>query len=557
MSKVSEKKYGFFFVPAIGAVLGIVLFCIIYGVRIIDPTYEDWITGGSGDIVQHYLGWVYYRNTPWKFPLGITEGLTLPDAISCIYTDSIPLFALFFKILSPVLPETFQYAGIWGVFSFAVQGFTSVVLLQKFSKNPFFCLAASTCYILMPAIFLRLYGHDSLSGHWLIILALILWVYQEHEWKHRYTPVVLWAVLGVIAPMIHMYFVPMVYIIMAGSFLSYIIKNKKIGHVLVCGSVSVLCTLGTMFSFGAFYGKGSFGDGGLGVFSANINCFINSMNCSSFIKGLDIIEGQTEGFGYMGLGMIIAGIVAMSVGVYLLIRRKNIKEIVCRHSSYIAGGAFIFMAAFILALSPVITLNNRVLYTIPYPRIVFSALSVFRASGRFIWICDYLLYTAVFMVLSRINGKKVLCIITFLVTGIQVADMYGLMKSKRSLYLAEAEYVSPLYSEKNQDIVDGITEIRFVPLPPDHLTRYDYYMTLGVYASENNIKMSSFYCARGSYESMAEYAEKSLMELENGGGQENVLYVFFDETRIPENNDSLNIYDLNGMTVGRVKYNKS
>lgn len=555
MKEISERKknYRFFFAPAIGAVLGIIIFCIVYGVRIIDPTYTDWIVSGGGDGAQHYLGWVYYRKTPWKFPIGLTEGLTMPVSISCMYTDSIPLFALLFKVLSPVLPETFQYAGIWGVFSFAVQGFVSVILMQKFCKNPFFCLTASVCYILMPAIFLRLYGHDSLSGHWLIVLALVLWAYQDHKWKHKSTMVILWAVLGVIAPMIHMYFVPMVYLIMAGSFLSYIIKYKKIKYVLICGSVSVVCTLSTMFSFGAFYSKGGFSDGGLGIYSSNMNSLINSANYSSFLKGMDLIDGQMEGFGYMGFGMILAGIIVVFTGVCVLVKQRNIKEIIRRNSSYIIGGAFIFLGAFVLALSPVITLGSRVLYTIPYPSFVISILSIFRASGRFIWVCDYLLYTAVFMFLSRIDRKKVLCIITFLITMIQIADLYPLMKAKHSLYTQKVEYISPLYSEKWQEILKGVSEIRFVPLPLNHKIKYEQYLTIGAYASENNIKLSSFYCARESYEDLAEYAEKSLLELENGGGQEDVLYVFFDNTRIPKDNKNLNIYNIDEMTVGRVK----
>ena len=130
MESISNKKTNFFTMPIISAVMGIILFCLIYGIRIIDPTYTEWIISKSGDLVQHYLGWAYYRNSPWTFPLGLIEGLTMPDKVSCIYTDSIPLFAVFFKILSPILPESFQYAGIWGVFSFAMQGFFSAILLQ-------------------------------------------------------------------------------------------------------------------------------------------------------------------------------------------------------------------------------------------------------------------------------------------------------------------------------------------------------------------------------------------------------------------------------------------
>ncbi len=551
MIPVCEKKPNFFLLPTIGAIIGMVLFCIIYGTKIINPTYVEWITSSNGDIVQHYLGWVYYRNTPWGFPVGLIEGLTMPDSISCIYTDSIPLFALFFKILSPILPETFQYAGIWGLFSFAMQGFTSVILLQKFSRNPFFCLPASLCYIVSPTILQRLYGHDSLSAHWLIILALILWAYQNHQWKHKFTPVLLWTILTILTATIHMYLMAMVFIIMAGSFITYLIKNKKIGYILICGSVSAACSFLTIFSFGAFHVNSGFTDGGLGLYSSNLNTFFNSMGNSTFLKKLKSFDGQSEGFGYLGLGVISAGIIAFSIIIYYLCRNKNFKELIKKHKAYFIGGIFIFIAALDIAISPDITLNDNVLLMREYPQIVISALSVFRASGRFIWICDYMIYTAIFMILSRINSKKMLCILISAVSLTQMTDLYEMMKKENKRYNKKVEYISPLYSEEWQEVLEGVNEIRYVPLPPDHRGRKEY-MKLGVYASENDITMSSFYCAREDYAAMYDYSENSLLELENGSGREDVLYVFFDEERIPSDNENLKIYEMDGITAGRI-----
>ncbi len=554
MLSISEKKSNFFLLPAIGAIIGMVLFCIIYGTEIINPTYVEWITSSSGDIVQHYLGWVYYRNSSWGFPLGLIEGLTMPDSISCIYTDSIPLFALFFKILSPILPETFQYAGIWGLFSFAMQGFTSVILLQKFSRNPFFCLPASLCYIVSPTILQRLYGHDSLSAHWLIILALILWAYQSHKWKHKFTSILLWAILVIIAASIHMYLWAMVCMIMIGSFITYLIKNKKIGYILICGSVCVVCSFITMFSFGAFHINSGFTDGGLGLYSSNLNTFFNSMGNSTFLKKLEHFDGQGEGFGYLGLGMITAGVIAFGVTIYYLCRNKNFKALIKKYRAYIIGGIVVFIAALDIAVSPDITLNDNVLLAREYPQIVISALSVFRASGRFIWICNYLLYTVIFMALSKIHRKKIMCILISAISLVQMADMYEMMKKENKRYNKKVEYVLPLYSEEWQEVLEGVAEIRYVPLPPDHRGRKEY-MKLGVYASENDIPMSSFYCAREDYAAMSEYSENSLLELENGGGRKDVLYVFFNEERIPRDNENLKIYEMDGITAGRITEN--
>lgn len=54
---------------------------------------------------------------------------------SVIFTDSIPLFAILFKILSPVLPETFQYFDFWGMISYMLQGAISAKILKKYLRS--------------------------------------------------------------------------------------------------------------------------------------------------------------------------------------------------------------------------------------------------------------------------------------------------------------------------------------------------------------------------------------------------------------------------------------
>lgn len=101
----------------IGFGMGAIVFVIIYGVKILNPTYVDWLLGG-GDLSQHYLGWEFFRKGDWKFPLGLTDMAAYPLETSVVFTDSIPLFALFFKIFRNILPQNFQYFGIYGILCF-------------------------------------------------------------------------------------------------------------------------------------------------------------------------------------------------------------------------------------------------------------------------------------------------------------------------------------------------------------------------------------------------------------------------------------------------------
>lgn len=82
----------------LSGLIGAILFMLIYGVKILNPTYEDWLFEG-GDLTQHYLGWIFYRRSDWHFPLGLIDNILGNIKISVMYTDSLPLFAIFFKLL--------------------------------------------------------------------------------------------------------------------------------------------------------------------------------------------------------------------------------------------------------------------------------------------------------------------------------------------------------------------------------------------------------------------------------------------------------------------------
>lgn len=116
-----------------GALLGALVFLVLYGVRVLDPVCVDWILNNpSPDPSQHYLGWVFYRRSGWHLPyLGANYSAIYPYRTSILYTDSIPLLAVVCKLLGGVLPARFQYLGLWGLFCYAMQGGLAQALIAR------------------------------------------------------------------------------------------------------------------------------------------------------------------------------------------------------------------------------------------------------------------------------------------------------------------------------------------------------------------------------------------------------------------------------------------
>lgn len=107
---INKHKIGL--LTILSGIIGAIVFVFIYGTKVLNVTETEWIFR-VGDLSQHQLGWEFFRKADWSFPIGLFNTLSYPNYASIIFTDSIPLFAVIFKIFSEILPETFQYFGIY------------------------------------------------------------------------------------------------------------------------------------------------------------------------------------------------------------------------------------------------------------------------------------------------------------------------------------------------------------------------------------------------------------------------------------------------------------
>src|SRR3954462_10516515 len=105
-----RKKY---FLYCASFIAVVIIFHLAYGLQLLPPTNISWMLTVLHDWGAHYTGRSFFRQEPWHFPLGAIHNYFYPVGTNVGMTDSIPLFALFFKLFSPLLPEDFQYFGIW------------------------------------------------------------------------------------------------------------------------------------------------------------------------------------------------------------------------------------------------------------------------------------------------------------------------------------------------------------------------------------------------------------------------------------------------------------
>lgn len=536
----------------ISIVLGIVLFGMVYGYKVVNPTYDDWIYARTGqDINQHYIGWQYYRNTPWQYPIGMIEGLS-PKPVSVVYTDSIPIFAIIFKILSPILPETFQYLGIWGLMCFILQSVISALIIHKFTKNKVYSVIGSTFFTISYVVLVRMFGHTALAGNWIILLSMWLYVYRN-DFKSNFSRSLSWILVVMLSIMVHMYFLPIVLCIMCGDILEDILTKKNIYDCIIRLTLSITSVVAAANVLGMFSGnKSEITNSDFGIYCSNLNSFYNPIDNSKFIKRLPLFFHNAEGSAYIGFGLILGFILLMILYIYFGAkgRFQNALEMIKNHGKSIVSVGVVLIISSFFAITPNVTFNDKLLFSFEYPEKINNLLSVFRANGRFIWITMYFIMLLVVIGLYRIvaNNKIPLVVLSALLV-FQMVDYSNLIKSKHEYFNQELVYSSPLKNELWSALGQSRSHIEIVPIARNYLQQTEFYYPLAIYGAKYHLSLSSFIVARSSYESHLSHSKNVIAELQSGIPNYDTIYIFNDGAYIP-NVPNFKATIIDGYTVG-------
>ncbi len=618
--KIRERLQNPYLLFVLGCLLGSLVFVCIYGLSVVNVTNVAWLTDSSQaeglwDLTQHYLGWVFYRKSPWHFPLGLVEGL-YSQPVSIVYTDSIPLFALIFKILSPLLPTNFQYFGLFELLSYALMGGFGALFVRAFSKRGGICLLSALFFVVSPVMLKRTFYHTALSAHFLILAAFCLWVWrgnflpedalaERRKWgeilRGRLGYAGRWIVLLCLSALINAYFTPMILgIWLCSDLQEYLARpGKKDKCLLAVYLMEVLAAGLILFAvsyvMGYFYGDVSASTTGLEELSFNLLqffdpgndlCFIDhrnyifsKQNYSALLPTLPTVSGwQEEGFAYLGFGMIFLLVCLVVYGMVCWIVEKYRKSQEgeqaqkARRWSWIISilvGCLVFT---FLALSPRASLGGRVLYQISYPQVIYQALSVFRSTGRLIWPVYYgLLALGIYGMVYLLEKSKGRFSLGFLIglLVLQVYDLYPGISYKHQAYAYAAETDGGVGASQSQDVMttaykkylpsdvwdmlgDRMVEIVFYP-PTQFGIECDPKTSciFEEYALAHDMSLNVTYMSRDMSRTADQKTYAHFEKRKQGEEYAHTLYIFFDISDIPSEEDvHLQYYEVDGYVIG-------
>lgn len=368
-------------VYAFGAGIGLAAFVIIFGVGHLLGTSSHWDLPLQ-DSRAYLMGYRYFLHEPWHWPVFVTHTMNVPFAKSIAFTDSIPLWALFNKVIATVVPpwgpaSERAYLGLWYGLVWALQPCLGIACLRTLGHRTWFAALISALFFLAVPAWAGRYVHASLSAHFLMLWALLLYLRGTVAPPTRRLRVMQVIQLGVTA-MINPYHA----VFSFGLFLASVLQTRRLVTIAVWAPIG-LAAIGIAAWFAGYFApEAKLAVGGFDAASSNALTFVIPHRSGLVGESLwsDPTGYQYEGAAYLGLGILV--LLAL-----WLPHARDAWGTIKRHPFLfaLAAGSGLF------ALSNHVYVGGHELIAFAIPRKLEWVAEQFRCPGRFVWIPMYVI----------------------------------------------------------------------------------------------------------------------------------------------------------------------
>lgn len=518
---------------ALGALIGIAFFLIVYGTASLDVSYDSWILSGhvESDIACDYAGWVHYRNAPWSWPLGVNKNIGYPYGNAIAVSGPVAPMGLLFKVLSPLLPETFQFYGWWALLCYALQGMAAALLAGLFTDRRVSVAAICVLFVSSPVLAERAFRHCSLMIHFVVLLAYYLYIRRSRGfgrgqwWKYT--------LLTSCAVTVFPYFYPIVLGIMMASLLQTIRRPGGVrclaGYWLANTTIPLACG----WMVGLFYSKTPAARDGYGIFSMNLNQVINPQSYGDILwsrvfQVRPLVLAQYDGFNYLGLGVLLA-LPLLALAFLISVRKQLLPTLwgLARRHIWL-GLVVIGFAAY--AVSNQVYWGGLLVFSYPLPSAASVVTGLFRASSRIFYGTYYFLFLVAAALCCKVCGsrKRLASALLVLIAAVQLWDISPGLMWKHDYFAERIEYESRYDTELLQYVGEHYDRLIFLEIH-DYNTQ-ELSVLLGKYGLATNLNTSPLEDIYGS----DEYVQEKLAELRAGEIDTSEAYVITQEALFQE-----------------------
>ena len=508
----------------------LLMYHLCYGFQTLNPYNIDWLMSALHDWGTHYLGWHFFKNEPWQFPLGNISNYFAPLGTNVGFTDSIPLLAIFFKLFSAILPENFQYFGVWLLACQLLAAYYTIRLFNRFRVHEFITFLA-VIFIMANPVFLYRTLHPALCGQWLLIGSIYLYFRDPANANRSLThQFILLIVSALVNPYLCLMVLGFSFILPVKlAFYDKAISRARMILYLAITFASLIATwyLIGMITFGD--NQGLVVQGGFGLYALNLNSLYNASGFSTFLPAFNTVSWhQYEGFMYLGAGIFLLLLILLfyrATGFLLKRGVRNTTDSIRKEKHGLVPLYVLIALLTLFAVTHVITFNDKVLFTVPIPEIIIKLGDTFRASARFFWPVYYLIILFCLIGFSKTRMSMVAKMLILVITlCVQLYDSKRLIAQ----YHRDYQYSVPIRTQEWESLINEFDEIAFVPpFTATNLLHMDYQYFCYM-AAKARKPINTGYVARSDSRATQNYLDSLQEKLNEGRLSPRTLYITTD-----------------------------
>jgi hypothetical protein len=514
-------------------VLGVLFFLSVGGVSVLDPSNVSWLMRGFFDPPSHQMAWEFFRETPWlQFPIGKNLNYGMEQGSSIVFSDSLPLFALPFKLFSSVLGDNFQYFGWWILLCMVMQAVFSYLLLLKATRNTVILLVGTCILLLLPAYLMRFSIHIALGGHWLLMGGLYLYFCPTYRAKT-------WLALLLIATGVHAYLLLMLAAIWGADLVQRLLARQlSLFKCFIHGALGSLLTLMMMWLLGYFMlGASPVADGVYGRMNllslldfGSIKELYWSKIFTERLYAFDWLEG--DAFGYIG-----GGIIALLLLSLVLVSLKH----TALHFKTATVVPILLMAVFMYAIATTgyVRFGEHELFKLAVPAWLDQFYFTFRSPGRLYWPALYLLCLAAVAAPILLLKPKVAVLVLSAALALQVYDLSGALQNLRQYMRQDNDWRSPLTSPLWSSLGEHYKKVIYIR--PQNIP--EHFLELTDFAVRHDLAINAGNFARINLQLEQDTRAALAKQVAEGSYDREAIYVLNDAALFDQAVQNLNSRD--------------
>ncbi len=379
--------------------VGALVFLVVLGPGFLTG-HAPFLETPLGDVAAEQASYLMVARAPWQLPIFALPDVNTPEGANAVFMGGMPLYALFARLLRPLVGQSTAMLGAWYLICYTLQAHSFFVLMRQVTRKEPLILALATLSGVLAYAFVTRFGHISLCAQFTVVYAMAAAMQTQREGEDWGKALTWLALLNIIALLIFAYLAVPTFALFGGAVWGLLNKRKISLARAVAVTGAFLALMLAIAGLAGFFwsvqraepvNMSSYSELGFNIGSM----FIPPQ--SVLFPGQDLIRAWWGGDFYLGIGVMALLVLAV------LRDGRAIGMTVVRNWPL----AVVLLLLLVYAISNRVAFGSYILFEYPLPAWLEPVLGIVRSGGRLFWPIGYLVMATAFGIVVRAYSRRV------------------------------------------------------------------------------------------------------------------------------------------------------